>query len=287
MAAKKQVKLPKYRKQNYKGGTIAFVELNGHRHYLGKYGSSESKQHYKRLLAEWIENGKNVSVDPNEITVVEIIARFWEHAQQHYRRQDGTLTDEVNNFRQALRPLRELYGEILANNFGPLALKAVRQQMIKRGWCRNNINKNIGRVKLVFRWAVENELVTPSVYHGLQAVSGLRYGRSKAKESQPIKPVPDWMVAQTLKQMTPTLQAMVKLQRLTGMRPGELCIIRRCDIDTSGKVWIYKPRFHKTQHHGHERFIYFGPQAQQIIMPFFQPNMKAYLARQKKRAEQN
>lgn len=33
MAAKKQIQLPKYRKQNYKGGKLAFVELNGHRHY--------------------------------------------------------------------------------------------------------------------------------------------------------------------------------------------------------------------------------------------------------------
>jgi ABC-type nitrate/sulfonate/bicarbonate transport system substrate-binding protein len=189
MATKKQVKLPKYRQQKYKKGKLAFVELNGHRHYLGKYGSRESKQKYERLLAEWIENGKNSQVDPNEITVVEVIARFWEHALQHYRRLDGKQTCEVSNFRQSLRPLKELYGDSLSNDFGPLALKAVRQRMIDKGWCRSNVNKCIGRIKHVFKWAVENEIVAPSTYHGLQAVAGLKYGRSKARESDPIKPV--------------------------------------------------------------------------------------------------
>ena len=33
--------------------------------------------------------------------------------------------------------------------------------------------------------------------------------------------------------LPPTLHAMVKLQRLTGMRSGELCVLRTCDVDTS------------------------------------------------------
>ena len=30
--------------------------------------------------------------------------------------------------------------------------------------------------------------------------------------------------------------AMVQLQRLTGMRPGEVCRMRMCDLDISGAV---------------------------------------------------
>ena len=32
--------------------------------------------------------------------------------------------------------------------------------------------------KRMFKWGVENELVPPSVYHGLQAVAGLKRGRA-------------------------------------------------------------------------------------------------------------
>jgi hypothetical protein len=45
------------------------------------------------------------------------------------------------------------------------------------------------------------------------------------------------------------------------MRPGELCAIGTRDIDTTGKVWLYKPSSHKTAHQGHEREIRVGPRA--------------------------
>ena len=51
-------------------------------------------------------------------------------------------------------------------------------------------NQRIGRIRRVFRWAVEQELVPPSVYQGLLAVRGLQRGRSKARETEPVKRVP-------------------------------------------------------------------------------------------------
>lgn len=61
---------------------------------------------------------------------------------------------------------------------------------------------------------------------------------------------------------------MIQLQLLTAMRPGEVIQMRRRDIDTTGAVWLYRPESHKTQHHGIERSIYLGPQAQKFVMPF-------------------
>jgi integrase len=58
---------------------------------------------------------------------------------------------------------------------------------------------------------------------------------------------------------------MIELQRLTGMRPGEACQMRTCDIDVSGKVWVYVPGSHKTEHHGKARMVYLGPRAQVIL----------------------
>ena len=48
--------LPKYRKHRASGQ--AFVELNGHRHYLGAYGTKVSKLEYDRLTCEWLTNGR-------------------------------------------------------------------------------------------------------------------------------------------------------------------------------------------------------------------------------------
>ena len=43
-------RLPKYRHQ--KGSGQAFVQIKGHRHYLGKHGSEESWERYRRVIAE-------------------------------------------------------------------------------------------------------------------------------------------------------------------------------------------------------------------------------------------
>jgi hypothetical protein len=71
--------------------------------------------------------------------------------------------------RNALRPLRKLFSHTQVSDFGPLRLKRVREAMIQRGWCRNHINQQVGRIKRVFKWGVQNELVEPSIFYGIHA----------------------------------------------------------------------------------------------------------------------
>jgi hypothetical protein len=53
--------------------------------------------------------------------------------------------------------------------------------------------------------------------------------------------------------------------------------MRTIDVDTSGRVWIYTPKSHKTEHHGRERRIHLGPAAQEILRPWLRPELTAYL----------
>jgi hypothetical protein len=45
------------------------------------------------------------------------------------------------------------------------------------------------------------------------------------------------------------------------MRPGEVVIMRGRDIDTAGKVWLYKLQYHKNDHRGLPREIRLAPKA--------------------------
>jgi len=69
---------------------------------------------------------------------------------------------------------------------------------------------------------------------------------------------------------------MIELQLLTGMRPGELVIMRPCDIDRSGEIWHYYPESHKTQHRDIERIVSIGPKAQKILMLFLLRGREEY-----------
>jgi integrase len=70
---------------------------------------------------------------------------------------------------------------------------------------------------------------------------------------------------------------MVELQRLTGMRAGEVVTMRTCDLERSGPVWVYTPASHKTEHHGRERRVYLGPKGQEVLRPWLRADASACL----------
>ena len=61
----------------------AYVTIEGREHYLGKYGTAASRQAYNRLIAEWIANDRHLPAPAGELTIVELIARFTEHAKAY------------------------------------------------------------------------------------------------------------------------------------------------------------------------------------------------------------
>jgi integrase len=259
---------------------LAVVTIGGRDVYLGEHDSPNSRAEYDRIIAEWLATGRRpIVADPasaGDLSVNEMILAYLHHADGYYTK-NGKPTTEPVNIRLALRPLRQLYGHTLAREFGPLRLKTVRQAMIDSGLCRSEINKRVRHVLRAFKWAVGEEMVPPSLHHGLKAVPGLRRGRADVRESEPVKPVPDAFVDAIEPHVSRQVWAMVELQRLSGMRPGEVCSMRTIDVDTSGRVWIYTPESHKTEHHGRERRIYLGPKAQEILRPWLRPELTASL----------
>ncbi len=273
-------RVPSYRLHKPSGQ--ARVIINGEHLYLGKFGSPESREKYARLIAE-LAAGNGPAKVPTPVdgsapatSVDEVLLEYWRFAKAHYAK-NGTSTGELENIRAALRPVRKLYGESPAREFGPKNLKAVRQHMIDAGLSRKLINSRVGRIKRFFKWAASEQLVPPSVYHGLQAVTGLTFGRTKARETEPIRPAPDLSVATVVPFVSPQVGSMIKVQRLTGMRSGELVLMRPCDIDTSGDVWVYEPADHKTRWRGHGKQIPLDPEVQKIIQPFLDRDPDAFL----------
>ncbi|MFC1783002.1 hypothetical protein ACFL02_05395 [Planctomycetota bacterium] len=147
-------------------------------------------------------------------------------------------------------------------------LKQVRADMIKIGWTRGVVNKRIGMIKRMFKWAVAEQIVSPDIYQSLAALEGLKLGRSDTIEPEPVKPVPEIYVTRVYPYCSKTIGAMIKVQLLTAMRSTELCLIRPCDIDTTGKICLYRPQEHKTAYRGHERVVAIGPKDQKVLKPY-------------------
>jgi integrase len=302
-------RVPSYRRHKQSGQAVVTLTdaVTGRRRdvLLGTHGTKASKEEYRRVVLEWEANERRTpgAAPEDDLTVEELVSRYWRHVEAYYRHDDGTPTGEVQGMRYALRPLHYLHAKTQVRNFGPSALKAVRELMVK-GYehpkygkqpplCRTRINAQVKRIRRMFKWGVENELVPPAVLQGLQAITPLKRGRTEAKESKPVKAVARAVVNDTLHVLRPLLADMVRLQVETGMRPGELVVIRACDIDMTGPVWLYRPGSdqgpvgqHKTAHHGHERIVPIGPKGQDIIRRHLTTNTQAYLFSPRKLMEE-
>ena len=248
------VRVPKYR--FHKASGQAIVEISGRHFYLGKYDSHESHEKYRRLIARHLSRRPLVDEDQvrTSIRIDRLILQYFRFAKTYYVK-NGKTTEEIVSLRIALRRLRKMYGTMDAAKSGPKSFRTLRESLIQEGLSRKYINDSMARVRRMFRWAVAEELVPPTVFQALSAVSGLRRVRSSAKETKKILPVANEVVDATLSYLPEVVADMVHLQRLTGMRPAEVCILRPCDIDRSSEIWTYRPQWHKTEHAEKERLI--------------------------------
>ena len=153
--------VPKYRR--HRGSNQAVVTLNGRDHYLGPHGTKASRVEYDRLIGEWLAAGRHpLYVARDELTIAELCVRYWKFAIGYYQAHDAK-NRSLPAVKQAMKYLRDRYSRTPAVEFGPLALKAVRQQMVDDGLSRRYLNDHVARIKRIFKWAVGEQLLPPDV----------------------------------------------------------------------------------------------------------------------------
>lgn len=261
-------------------GRAVWTDASGVRHFKllpGAFESSESRTAFATLLLELGSSPATVPAVPLGMTLAEVMVAYIQHADRHYRGVDGKPTSEFNEIKLVIKALRELYAETPASEFGPLRLKAVRQGWVNAQLARSECNRRANLVRRMFKWAASEELVPAAIYHALTTVGGLQRGRSAARETEPVGPVEDAVVEATLPYLNRFVCGLVEFQRLTGCRPGEACNLRRCDIDVTGPVWLYRPVTHKTAWKRKSRVIAIGPKAQLMLKGFFTIDADDYL----------
>jgi hypothetical protein len=128
-------RVPSYR--HHKPSGLAVVTLNGRDVYLGKYKSAASRTEYNRVIAEWMT--VNGEAQAGDLAIAELLAAFPKYVENYYRK----LSNEVETYKRAMKPLKAPYPRILVSDFGPLSLKAVRQTMVAGGAARTYANQSI------------------------------------------------------------------------------------------------------------------------------------------------
>lgn len=266
--------MPEYRRHSNGQAFIKCARINGGKAlYLGKFGTPDSRQLYQEMIKRLVVSDgspavKKIIERPAELdrTIEGVVDRYTDFAVKHYSTTEGP-TKEYAEMVLALSPLVDLFGSLDGGEFSPTHLVAVQEHMLGLGTlCRQTINHRIVRVKRFFRWASKFDEVPRVLYWELKCVDPLPFGRGS--EAKDVEPVAWSVVVATMPWLSPVVAAMVQLQAICGMRPQDICRMRKMDIDMTGGVWIYKPPKHKMAHRKKTRLIAIPRIAQRLLAPF-------------------
>lgn len=250
----------------------AYVYYQGKKTYFGKFGSVEAAKGF----AAWLREQFDCQPDskPDDIQVAECISRFLSHAIVYYS-EDGSPTGEYRNLLSSAQLLIDFdFAAMPASQFGPACLLRLQSTMAKTRtsrtdhtpkWARTTINAHIKRIRRIFRWCASRELIPTSIVVGLELVESIPANRNMARETMPVEPVAVADVLHTLPYLSPTVQEMIRVQLLCGMRPQDVCGLTASSIDTSGKIWLARPQKHKNSLRGKSLTKAIPPEAQGIL----------------------
>lgn len=242
----------------------AFCKVDGKFISLGPAGSSEALAAYGNLLNDLPKRGADAAVqaakrresvpaEPNRgVLLGEVFLRFVTEELPKYAKA------ERRCIRGALSVANQLFGQTFAAEFGPLRLRTCRDEMVRKGWSRSFVNKQVKRLRLVIKWAVGWEMIPQTVADSLAAVKSLEAGESDAPESKPRQAIPAEHLEAVRPFLTERYRDIFDLLLATGARSGEIIGLTSGAIDRNGEIWRAEILKHKTRRHGKSRTLYFN-----------------------------
>lgn len=278
-------KVPSLRLHKKSGQAV--VTLSGKDCYCGPHGSKESVSRYNQYVAEWLANGRhmpNIAATRGRpgkqssgcIAICQLCERYLDDRREYFGGSDGRPSRSYARVKIVVKLLMNHYPDLPVDEFGPLRLRAIRERLIEQGQSRRYINELVSQIKLLFGWGCSLELVPAATVGALKTVEGLKQGKSRAREIERVLPVSDEVVEATKKHLSQTVKDMVTIARHSGMRPGEVVIMRPCDIERDGENWEYRPHYHKSQHRGRTRVVTLGKRCQAALLKYMDREPTAY-----------
>lgn len=262
----------------------ARVVLGGKVHYCGVWGTPDAYARYAELLRTW-QQGESAPRPkaPNAVQatlkVRDLTAQFLDHIDATGRyRKNGKPTGQRAMFVHVIDSLDRVCGDFPVTRCTEATLVAWRDRLERNPRItRRGINRKVTMVLQIFKWGRARGLVPKVVWADLAALEPLRRGEvgDRPETGRPRRAVTAEEVELVAAHCCPQVAALLRLQALCGMRPGEALAMRWADIDKTPipgdrtGAWIYYvPGGGKTAHHGHvTRYVL--PKAAQAILELF------------------
>ena len=260
---------------------VVRVKVNGKTKsvYLGKWGSKEAEDAYRRIAAEYysssssqaeIVEGKTTLYDVYRAFLLELENKADDADKRCYKNcvwyamgvLPDVLTDELELKHLALyqNHLLQIANEVreeVRNEDGELVQKQ------KKIWSRQTVCRMVRYHKTILRYGISQGLIPHAFYWALKSTAPIRE-QDGLKETDPVVGVADSVVLETLPFLPAQIADMVLIIRGAGLRPVECCRLRKCDLDTTSACWRGYIKS-KTTWRGLPRYIAFSPSETAVL----------------------
>ncbi len=251
---------------------IGRVRLGGHDHYLGRAGDWPAPQTdppphileaYNRLVADHLARAAAGITAPSRgagKTLAGLAVEYVVSLEATPSRAEVA--------RSALTHLARAAPGRTPRTFAPEDFAALLGLIREKA--KATVRDYLNAVRAFLRWA--------GVPREVRAEIADRYPtRGLGRRTAKVPPAPEASVRAVLARGSARLAALVRVQLLTGMRPGEVCRLTPGEIDreadTSGltpRLWLYEPAKHKKAHLDKARRVWIGPAAQEVLRPWLE-----------------
>ncbi len=244
------------------------VTIEGRDHWLGR-DKDEAERAYHRLILEW-KSGMLIDAPADDVRIVELVDKYTIAMVAYYQSTPGSW----HRGKAAMCFLTRLCGSMRPDQFNMKTLRMVREAMGqpreegRKALCRTGINRCMSEITRFWEWCASMEFAPVDIFHKCQTLKPLQRGRCNARETESIEPANPEHVKAVKTLVNASVRAMIELQELCGMRPGEVCGLKAEMIDRNGPVWRCELKAHKNAHRGLRRVLFFGPKAQKVLAPF-------------------
>lgn len=227
---------------------------------------------YEREKARAELDGCDVEYDGTLPSLREVFIK--DHAKEITAKTEEVQKKELRFYRTAINDLitflESIQFSVVTFELKPNRIELWRKHLnTDRKVCRNTINKKVNVIKQMVHYAAVRELEPAQLMYNIDTIKPIKKGQGNFIDRPAIGPA-DW---ETVEKLMPYLDDMVRdmllIMKHTGARPGEVRLIRPCDIDKSDpQAWVFCPERHKTQHHGKKRKIILNTDVQLILAKY-------------------
>lgn len=250
------MRIPKMRKKNGQ----YHVRLNGRDHYLG-HDKKAAETTYKSLLAAHLQADKLSIPQKEALRFSDILSMYVYHVR------NAVSNKYLEDLSRNCSAFGAAISDKLARDIKPTDLATFRDVLAREQLATATISRKLTQVKQVMRYAVETGLIDITVYQALTIVENAKVAvHDGVKPSKKRMAVDVETALSVINSMRPLVRDLLLVQLYSGARPGEINRMRVDDLETSGDVWIYHLKTHKTvKKTNEEQLRYLGTRCQDVI----------------------